>query len=375
MMTSTKSQSAELGSGNLRYLADLVAMQTLTHDHKVANQALDYVEKALTKHASMFSKRYEWEGYGAIVATTRDTKKPTVMLLGHLDVVPGHAGHFSLVRKGNKLTGRGVYDMKFAIAAYLQLVDDLRTNLSDYDFGIMLTTDEEAGGKNGTPRLLEEGYRTDVCVVPDGGLDWKLEVFAKGMVRATIEVVGKSAHGSRPWEGDSASLKIVSLLHEMQKLFDHNDRYGATLNVGMLSSGHAINKIPHEASAEIDIRFPSDESLQIIKIAIDNLLPKYNAHWHSFAVESACINDPENPHLQRFAAIVKSVTGIDTGHHRSFGASDARYFSELGIPCIITQPPGGSSHTDDEWLDMQGFSQFQQVLRQFIEQTARKIDD
>src|ERR671917_1872716 len=53
---------------------------------------------------------------------------PTVVLHGHLDVVPGRPGQFEPQLDGERLIGRGAYDMKGALAAMLLAMHDLRND-------------------------------------------------------------------------------------------------------------------------------------------------------------------------------------------------------------------------------------------------------
>src|SRR5918998_3594421 len=50
----------------------------------------------------------------------------TLLLHGHLDVVPGRDEQFEPRLDGDRLYGRGAYDMKGALAAMLLAVADLR---------------------------------------------------------------------------------------------------------------------------------------------------------------------------------------------------------------------------------------------------------
>jgi len=79
----------------------------------------------------------------------------TTVYSAHVDVVAGDESLFTLRTSGDKLSGRGAYDMKFAIAAYMQLVDELQGTLNAYDFSIMITTDEEYGGRDHEKDLFQ----------------------------------------------------------------------------------------------------------------------------------------------------------------------------------------------------------------------------
>lgn len=368
-------------------LARLVEFPTVTSDREANNAALDYVGSYLQERG-MYLQMFEHEGYRSLVATTQpDTKTPVAMLVGHVDVVPPNDERlseqlFQLREEDGKLYGRGVYDMKFGIAAYMQLVDDLknRDELDRYDFGIMITTDEEVGGENGVAKLVEAGYLPKVCILPDGGEDWQLETFAKGVANLTVQTAGESAHSSRPWEGDNALDKLDALKRAIKwrcAVSRHFRRQGPktdTCTVTRTDAGGDGNVIPETAEADIDIRFMKQASYDKLKSSLDRLVKKYDGHWTREIIGSPCINDLTNPYLQTFARVVESQLGVSCRGFMSRGATDGRYFSKAGVPCIITEPPGGERHNDNEWIEREGFFQYKDVLLEYLGNVALKPD-
>lgn len=355
------------------YLEKLVAMPTVSSNLAANNAALDYIQAELNHH-ELYVKRYEFNGYGALVATTsKDTRTPKVLLAAHLDVVPGPDSVFTLREADSKYFGRGVFDMKFAIASYLEMLQALQGDLRDYDFGIMLTTDEEEGGLNGVKPLVELGYKPQVVVLPDGASNWQIETFAKGFILGSISTSGKSAHGSRPWEGDSASFKLVNLLHELQAFFSGQTHSTNTLNISKLEAGEAKTQIPALAKAFVDIRFMSNTERDKIIHFIDMLCHKYDA---TLAIEPLeghpCMNELTNPLIKTFADCVTATTGQEVSGTISYGASDARFFAGINVPAIICRPPGGGQHADDEWIDKRGYEQYSQILVDFLHKVARR---
>jgi len=109
--------------------------------------------------------------------------------------------------------------MKFAIACYLKLLQNLREDISKYNLGVMITSDEEIGGHNGVKALLDKGYRSKVCFLPDGGREWQFERGAKGAWHLLVESYGKSSHGSRPWQAKNALSQLIDFLNILKKEF------------------------------------------------------------------------------------------------------------------------------------------------------------
>src|ERR671915_1000925 len=58
-------------------------------------------------------------GRPVLAATVGAASGPTIVLHGHLDVVPGHEEQFTPRAAGDRLFGRGAYDMKGGLAAMM----------------------------------------------------------------------------------------------------------------------------------------------------------------------------------------------------------------------------------------------------------------
>lgn len=354
------------------YLRELVAMPTTSSDQDANNLALDYLQTFFDDRG-LHCMRYSFNGYSALVATTKKSHKaPKVMLAAHLDVVPGPAKLFTLREDDQNFYGRGVFDMKFAIAAYMATIDMLGSNVADYDVGIMITTEEEIGGLNGTRQLINMGYKPDVCILPDGAKDWQIETFAKGFTYWRIDVAGTSAHGSTPWEGDSATFRLIDLLHELKADFASQTLNTKTLNIGMINGGTAKNQIPAHAYATLDIRYMTNEEYDKIRATIERLCKKHTA---TFIEEDLgghpCVNELSHPLVQPFAESIHKITGVDASGIVSYGASDARFFAGINVPCIITRPTGGGQHADSEWIDKEDCRQYSEIILDYLEKIAR----
>ncbi len=353
----------------LNLLQKLVGMRTVTGNFTENNRALDFISRFLEERG-LHTVRRSYDGYDLLVATTQLTKTPKVMLAAHCDVVPARDEDFMLHEKDGLLFGRGVWDMKYAIAGYMVLADRLQDRLTDYDFGIMITSDEETQS-NGVTHLLEDGFIPKSAVLLDGGDDWQLESAAKGAWYVGITVNGKAAHGSRPWTGKSASFKMLELLREVQKLFENAGPNTNTLNISKIQTGEAPNQLPGQATAVLDIRLMNSGEYERIKKAVQAICDKYEAEYSVITYFPCIQHDLDNPFLKQFALSVENVTGIKGAGVLSYGASDAAYFLSRGIPCATTRPTGGGHHSGKEWMDKSSFCQLPDILSDYIEKTAR----
>jgi len=362
-----------LSTQPLQLLQQLVQFATVTGDFSVCEEALDAIQAFLAERG-MHIYRNKHDEFGVLVATTQPTKEPAVMFVGHLDVVPAEDGLFTVREAGNRLYGRGTYDMKGALANYLLLVDTLQEDLASYDFGIMLVTDEETIDQSLGRLLNEDGFRPKSAVLFDGGRDWQLEVLAKGTWFGTVTVSGAIAHGSRPWEGDSASFKLLALLEEIKQLFPDPGLETNTLNISALEAGkigEATNQIPGKAVAALDVRCVSAEENKRVHSAITGICQRYDATLEKIASFPVIKHDLASLHLREFAASIQKVTGIENKGTISCGASDAVHFHALGIPCAVTFPLGSGHHSAEEWLGKQAYLDLLPILLDYTQKMAR----
>jgi succinyl-diaminopimelate desuccinylase len=372
-----KTAIEKAASIQVRIMEDLVAMPSTTSDQLACRVALDYIERYLEERG-MFTRRYEQNGVESLVATIKaNDKQPTVMLTGHVDVVPAPDHMFMLTTKEGNYYGRGVYDMKFAIASYLALVDQLKDNLADYDFGIMITTDEEVGGANGMKVLVDEGYLPKVAIAPDGGDNWQIQEIAKGVQWIKLTARGTAGHASQPWKTDNAIHKLLAAVTEIQALVPEqptiDDPFRTSLSIGLINGGEATNQAAPEASAMIDIRFGSAQDYESIPLAIKNICAKHGIEIETPIDDKPTSNPLDDPYIAAFKQAISNHIDYDPGRSKRFAATDARYFNFVGIPAVIVSPEGGDCHSENEWLSAASYEQFLIILHEYIT-TVAKID-
>jgi acetylornithine deacetylase len=180
---------------------------------------------------------------------------PDVVLSTHFDTVPPYV---ALREDDEYLYGRGTCDAKGILAAQVAAAERLRE--AGVKVGMLFVVGEErdsAGAKvaNRHPRgsrFLINGEPTDN----------RLALATKGALRVELYADGKMAHSAYPELGESAIDKLVAALADVQKLeLPFLEGIGdTTVNVGLISGGHAPNVIADKAEAHLLIRLvgPAD---------------------------------------------------------------------------------------------------------------------
>ncbi|MDD4990046.1 MAG: M20/M25/M40 family metallo-hydrolase [Candidatus Pacebacteria bacterium] len=357
-------------------LEQLVKFKTVTGNYQECQAVLDWIKKEI-KGLPLYIKQLNSNKFQSLVITTQKTKKPIMWLMAHLDVVPGKEELFVPQVKNSKMFGRGANDMKFAIACYLELLKELGNDLSKYNFGVMLTTDEEFGGFDGAGFLTKQGFVSQVVFLPDGEGAWQIEKSAKGVLDLLVESKGKSAHGSQPWLGKNAIENLLNFINTLKNIFPKEpcrikSHYHATMNVGKIEGGEAINKVPGSAKAFIDVRFTPEtsmvsviKSIQMVKKNFNGISVKVIVSGHSSKI------DPKNHFVQTFSKIAYDNFKIKTTFAVSHGSSDARFFAVKNIPVILINPEGDGAHSDKEWIDLKDLERFYFVMKKFVQQTTK----
>ena len=184
---------------------------------------------------------------------------PCVVFHGHLDVVPGRSEQFHPRVEGDRLIGRGAYDMKGGLASMMCALKDLERQ-DRVRVRLVCVPDEESE---------EIDERSTDAVVHAGSAATSRsrasrptctsESRPRACWRCVIEVHGRAAHSSTPWLGDNAVLKAIDVFRAIESLpFSREssevfDR--PSINLGRIEGGDAINKVPDECTMAVDIRF------------------------------------------------------------------------------------------------------------------------
>jgi succinyl-diaminopimelate desuccinylase len=292
---------------------------------------------------------------------------PCVVLHGHLDVVPGLPAQFEPRIEGDRLIGRGAYDMKGGLAAMLCALKDME-HQEDVCVRLVCVPDEESEELDvrATDAIVRRGFGGDFAITGEP-TDLRIGVEAKGVLVMRIEVQGRSTHSSTPWLGDNAILKALDVFRaieslpfarESSEMFDR-----PSINLGRISGGDALNKVPDLCQMAVDIRFLPGQDPGEILAQVREMPDVEVTRTFIFPPVTVPRNDPYVRALRE--AVGRSMDGEVLSVGRD-GASDAVAFLASGIPAVEFGPAGGGHHGPDEWVSITSLARYRRALGDFV---------
>jgi succinyl-diaminopimelate desuccinylase len=309
-------------------------------------------------------------GRPVLGATVGAQSGPTVVLHGHIDVVPGNPDQFEPRVDGDRLYGRGAYDMKGGLAAMMTATCRLaRQDAVKVHF--VCVSDEETNeeeGKRASDFVVERGYVGDFAITGEP-TNLHIGVQAKGVLAMKIEVKGRSAHGSTPWLGDNAVLKAIDVFRGIETLpftRESSDLFDRpSISLGKIEGGDAMNRVPDHCVLDVDLRYlpgqDPDEILAAIE-AIEGAEIGWVFHREPIVV------DRDNAYVQMLSDAVCKVTTLEesiaVGRD---GTSDVISFIKAGIPGVEFGPKGDGHHGPEEWVSIDSLTRYRDALVEFVE--------
>ena len=307
-------------------------------------------------------------GRPVLTATVGPHTGPTVVFHGHLDVVPALSEQFTPWVSGDRLFGRGAYDMKGGLAAMMCAVTDLAAQ-DGVRVHFACVSDEESDEQTerGTDWVVEQGFTGDFAITGEP-TNLHIGVQAKGVLVVRVHVSGRSAHGSTPWLGDNAVLKAIDVFRgieslpftrESSELFDR-----PSISLGRIVGGDAVNRVPDTCAIALDVRYlPGQDPDEILAAMSEQGDSQVTKVFHREPI----VVSRDEPYVQILAEAVCSVTPISesiaVGRD---GTSDVISFLNAGTPGVEFGPSGDGHHGPEEWVSIESLAQYRRSLVEFV---------
>lgn len=200
-----------------RYMAGVLRGMGMTVDEWEIDLA------ALARHPA-YGAEIERTAAVGVVGTWGNGEGPTLILNGHVDVVP--AGDLSrwtvppfeaTVRKG-RVYGRGALDMKGPLCCGLQAVRAIQRAGVALAGRVMIQSvvGEEDGGL-GTLAAIERGHVGDAAIILEP-TELMIAPAQAGALSFRITIPGRAAHGALRGEGVNPLESLPGILHALEEL-------------------------------------------------------------------------------------------------------------------------------------------------------------
>jgi succinyl-diaminopimelate desuccinylase len=314
----------------------------------------------------------EWFLCGEVtnVLFTRGHGSPSLWFLGHTDVVPPGPEElwtflpFHPDQKDGELYGRGVADMKGAVAAMVVALETFVRQNPEHpgQIGLLLTSDEEGKAVDGIVRVAEilesRDLRPDYCLVGEPSsqktLGDTVRVGRRGSVYVHLKVNGIQGHTAFPENLDNPVHRVAPFLGELveEQWDDGDEDFPAShCQVASMRAGTgAGNVTPANVELLVNFRNGPDSPTQAIQDRFHRLLHKhdidnYEVDWQ---VMGEPFRSPAGKLREAVVAAVQDILGQTPELNTGGGTSDGRYIAPLGSEVLELGLLNTTIHQVDE---------------------------
>mgnify|MGYP002398125747 CR=1 FL=1 len=301
---------------------ELINIPSVTGDEAAVLTYLEnvLVEMGLSTEKEMVEE-HRWNLYAGW-----DHPDPVVFCT-HVDTVPPH---YPATVDGHTITGRGACDTKGIIAAMLEAGRQL---LAAGEHPAFLFVVGEETDSIGAKKAAASG-KTAAAIIVGEPTDNHLASGHKGVLSYTLRTSGKAAHSAYPDRGSSAVHVLLDVLAEIRQAEwgTHEVLGEATINVGLIDGGLALNTFAPAAKATVMHRLVDDAEKRRQQL-VELLDGRADVQFHS-------VSQPQ---------LLVTAEGFDT-KAVNFG-TDIPYLYSMA-PCLLLGPGSvHDAHTDHECIE------------------------
>jgi acetylornithine deacetylase len=383
--------SEDLQTAALTHLEALIGFDTTSRDSNL--RLIAYVEAYLGGLGVSSRRVANADGSKAnLYATIGPAVPGGVVLSGHTDVVPvdGQAWSsdpFVLTRRGGRLYGRGTCDMKGFLALALAAVPTFARGESARPLHLAFSYDEEVGCL-GAPAMIRElvaGLPAPIAVIVGEPSEMEVVSGHKGISTWRVTVTGHEAHSSLTHLGVSANMVAIGLMAQLRALAESFERHPdaeslyhpphATLTVGLMHGGTAVNILARECDFTFDLRTPPGQDPDTIMApflaacAAEDQALKARFGDAGVRITRRSSTPSFAPEPDGTAEMLARRLAGDNGPARVVPyAAEAGQFQGAGFSTIICGPGSiEQAHQADEYLEIAQFERGAGFMQRLIE--------
>jgi acetylornithine deacetylase len=287
-----------------------------------------------------------------------------LLLCAHLDTVgTGDMVDPTTPRvEGDRLYGRGAYDMKAGLAASLIACREAQRRGLPGEVLVAAVADEEnasLGVRSVLPML-----QADAAIVTEP-TELVVGIAHKGFVWTEIAVTGVAAHGSRPHLGVDAIVKTGPVLVALDELGrtlagrEHALLGPGVVHAGLIAGGRETSSIPERCVLTVERRTLPGETVDDVEAEVEHLLDGCRAADPALVADSRTLlhrppleTDRGEPIVDALCRAVESVRRRPAEVGGMSYWADSALLASHGIPTVLFGPGGEGAHADVEWVSL-----------------------
>jgi succinyl-diaminopimelate desuccinylase len=333
--------------------------------------------------ASWLEERYGQRGdrvrraANSVVVGETSGDRPTVLLVGHTDVVPPTPQDLTPRREGELIVGRGASDMKAGLAVAMDAFEDPDLRQGPYNLVLVAYAGEEgahAGNELGPVLVAMPDLTTAGLAVVLEPTDLQVQLGCMGALHAEVTVAGRAAHSARPWQGANALTAAGELLTELHTMQPQEISVDGLAFLEVFTATRAWtgpptsqggglgarNVVPDAFTVNINYRFAPDKDLDEAEARVAALVAGRGAVE---IVDRAPAGRP-----RRDAPLVAAFVAATAATVEPKQAwTDVARFSEVGVPAL-NYGPGltAQAHQAGEHVPETNLLQARDALGRFL---------
>lgn len=324
----------------------------------------------------------EVDGERSNVIVEKGRGDRTVVLYSHLDTVPAGTGWtrepFTATVEGDRLYGRGAYDMKGGMAVNMNLF--LESEPRRFKLRALFAVDEENISRGGWQYAASRFMRDTDCVLsPEPGFAHGLQGIVTGRIgRAVIRIVLRSRPAHFYFYEPARDITIIAsrVIAALSRLYVARGERKEFVFVRSLASRSSGMSTPGEVEMELDAAVlpphTNEDMLARVEAEVKKAVDGTGAEAHVFFRErttpflSGYEAAPGNPYLAAMERAVGKVTGKKAVPYFRSSVADENIFGAAGKTVLGIGPEGGQAHAPDEWVSLSSLATLKEIYREFL---------
>ena len=316
------------------------------------------------------------------------TQSPHLMFAGHVDVVPPGdwdawtVSPFDGMLKDGFVWGRGVADMKGAIAAFVVAVQIFleRKFPRTGSISLLLTSDEEGPACDGTqkmiPWLKARGQVPDYCLIGEPTALTRvgdiIKIGRRGSVTGCITFYGIQGHIAYPHLADNPIQRVLATLTALSVPFDAGDDVfeASRLYVTSIDVDNPVTNItPAKVEVRFGVRYNVHQTADTVIARIHDLCRQMagpydlqvTCHGNAFRTSHA-------PWIQKVSDAIQATCSVPPKANAHGGTTDGRFLTAI-CPVVECGLPEGTIHHVDERVRVQDIETLTHIYAKILELT------